>query len=472
MAEVLRCLARRASRLPRAGGAGGGQLDGKIAVTGAAAAGGQVDGRRVVTGLSGGATERPFLRGVVFDMDGTLTKPNLDFAEMHRRAGVALDADVIRETQKMPLEQRAKAEAAIEEIERAKAEAAIEEIEEEGRRTLQFMPGAVELGRWLGQHGIPIALVTRNSSKTAEYLQDMWVAAGAPRFEPLISRDSDLPPKPDPAAIGVIAHAWDQAPGRELVMVGDSVTHDVGFGRAAGVTTVLLDTGRAQKESKQGTAGPLEPDLVLTDLHAFAREAFARFEFDGRFGSDQQLKKYSAPEPTSATAKSAVAGDVRSIKDMPLSSLSAPDRFGNSALIWAAEAGQVQVMEALLKRLGAFEKGARLAGRKNSIIRRVLDAPGYVGNTALSRACRRGHAEVVRLLLAAGANPDLCNSKLQYPMHFAAFQQHKEVVRVLLDGGASTYVLDRKGRTPAEDTRCPDIRAAIHAARTGATARL
>ena len=29
------------------------------------------------------ATSRPTLRGVVFDMDGTLTKPNLDFAEMY-----------------------------------------------------------------------------------------------------------------------------------------------------------------------------------------------------------------------------------------------------------------------------------------------------------------------------------------------------------------------------------------------------
>ena len=31
---------------------------------------------------------RPALRGVVFDMDGTLTKPNLDFTEMYRRCGV------------------------------------------------------------------------------------------------------------------------------------------------------------------------------------------------------------------------------------------------------------------------------------------------------------------------------------------------------------------------------------------------
>ena len=39
-----------------------------------------------VSRSSGMATaSRPVLRGVIFDMDGTLTKPNLDFTEMYRR---------------------------------------------------------------------------------------------------------------------------------------------------------------------------------------------------------------------------------------------------------------------------------------------------------------------------------------------------------------------------------------------------
>ena len=38
-------------------------------------------------------------------------------------------------------------------------------------------------------------------------------------------------------------------------------------------------------------------------------------------------------------------------------------------------------------------------------------------------------------------------------------------VDALLAAGASTYVLDRKGRTPAEDTADEGIRAAILAAR-------
>jgi hypothetical protein len=46
-------------------------------------------------------------------------------------------------------------------------------------------------------------------------------------------------------------------------------------------------------------------------------------------------------------------------------------------------------------------------------------------------------------------------------MHFAAFQRHAAVVRVMLDAGMDTMVLDRKGRTPAEDTKDEAIRQMI-----------
>ena len=45
------------------------------------------------------------------------------------------------------------------------------------------------------------------------------------------------PPKPDPAALASIAAAWGLPLGPELLMVGDSPANDVGFGRAAGVST-------------------------------------------------------------------------------------------------------------------------------------------------------------------------------------------------------------------------------------------
>ena len=50
---------------------------------------------------------------------------------------------------------------------------------------------------------------------------------------------------------------------------------------------------------------------------------------------------------------------------------------------------------------------------------------------------------------------------MQYPLHFAAFKKHPDAVSILMKYGANTLVLDRKGRTPAEDTSDEAIRDAI-----------
>ena len=60
---------------------------------------------------------RPVLRGVVFDMDGTLTIPNLDFKEMYGRCGVDNSKDILEEVAAMPKEQQLAANRIIEEME-------------------------------------------------------------------------------------------------------------------------------------------------------------------------------------------------------------------------------------------------------------------------------------------------------------------------------------------------------------------
>ena len=53
---------------------------------------------------------------------------------------------------------------------------------------------------------MPTAMVTRNSAETVAHLHAaLWEPAGLVAFAPAISRDDDLPPKPDPAALGRIA---------------------------------------------------------------------------------------------------------------------------------------------------------------------------------------------------------------------------------------------------------------------------
>ena len=110
------------------------------------------------------ASRRP-LRGVVFDLDGTLTVPNLDFKVMYERCGVTQNEDILEAIAAMP-DDAAAAAAAI-----------VEEMEEEGRRTLQLTPGAREFAEWLARQDIPTALVTRNTRATIDHLHaTLWRA--------------------------------------------------------------------------------------------------------------------------------------------------------------------------------------------------------------------------------------------------------------------------------------------------------
>jgi len=183
----------------------------------------------------------PLLRGVVFDMDGTLTKPNLDFVEMYRRCGVDRSTDILAAIASMPP------------AEAAAANAVVDEMEAEGRRTLELFPGAVECCKWFSAHGIPTALVTRNTQATVAHLhRALWKPAGLRPFAPAISRDDlSVPPKPDPTALHTIAESWGVATS-ELLMVGDSAANDVAFGKRAGAATALVDSGRAQREGGDG----------------------------------------------------------------------------------------------------------------------------------------------------------------------------------------------------------------------------
>jgi HAD superfamily hydrolase (TIGR01549 family) len=375
----------------------------------------------------------PVLRGVVFDMDGTLTQPNLDFGEMYRRCGVDRSQDILEEIAAMPSSQQ------------QAANDILEEMEEEGRRTLQLMPGALELIQWLSSHDIPMALVTRNTRKSANVLTDKLLASVPTLFSTVITRDDDFPPKPDPAALHSIADRWQvELPSESILMVGDSVEMDIMFGKKAGVRTALLDT---KPEKTSGTAsGGVAPHFSVDHLGSLPRQLWLSYQIDSPLGTFAELHGLPPPEPTSDLTKAAAGGDLQSLNRLLETSsetaVNAVDSSsGNTALIWAAEMGQLEIVERLLSVSGID-----------------MHLPGYLGANAVNRAARRGHGLVLERLIQAGAQLDTPNDKMQYPLHFAAFKQHEDIVRLLLKSGASPYVLDRKGRTPAEDTSCESIR--------------
>jgi len=237
-------------------------------------------------------------------------------------------------------------------------------------------------------------------------------------------------------------------------MVGDSPSNDVAFGKSAGVSTALLDTGRRstvqnQKRDDHGDVvdgGRTTPDIVVDDLSDLAQELWKNFEIEGHLGSS--LLKYDTPTPTTEAAIAAAAGDLEALATFTIDQLNEQDETQNTPLIWASDAGQENVVRFLL-----LEKKRQ----KKTMI--DLDVRGgYLGATAVCRAARRGHTEILKLLAAGGADLDIPNTKLQFPLHFAAFKEHPEAVEALLEHGANPRVLDRKGRVPARDTKNVSIR--------------
>ena len=70
------------------------------------------------------------------------------------------------------------------------------------------------------------------------------------------------------------------------------------------------------------------------------------------------------------------------------------------------------------------------------------------GDTALTLASKYGNVEIVKVLLAAGADQHKADDDGWTPLMRAAYGGHMEVVQVLLAAGADKDKADNHGRTP------------------------
>jgi HAD superfamily hydrolase (TIGR01509 family) len=162
------------------------------------------------------------LRGVIFDLDGTLVDSGLDFPLMRREMGLPVGMPILEELAKIPPGERL--DACLRILERHESEAA-------ERATL--IPGVADLLASLSARKILQALFTRNTRRSTERVFERLGFS-----IPCVLTREDGPPKPDPAGLLKICSIW-QARVTEVIFMGDYL-HDINCGRNAGIRTILF----------------------------------------------------------------------------------------------------------------------------------------------------------------------------------------------------------------------------------------
>ncbi|KAL8491138.1 hypothetical protein ACS0TY_022971 [Phlomoides rotata] len=214
-------------------------------------------------------TAKAKLRGVVFDMDGTLTVPVIDFPAMYR--AVLGEEDYLKIKSENPSGIDILHHIETWSSDRQKrAYEIIADFEKQGSDRLQIMPGASELYAFLESKNVRRGLITRNVKDAVDLFHKRFGIV----FSPALSREFK-PYKPHPAPLLHICSNWEVQP-NEVMMIGDSLKDDVACGKRAGAFTCLLDeTGRYDSPEYQNVE--FKPDYKvssLVDVHSILEKDF------------------------------------------------------------------------------------------------------------------------------------------------------------------------------------------------------
>ena len=184
------------------------------------------------------------LRGVIFDLDGTLVESYLDFDRMRAEMDLPPGVPILETLATLPAERV------------AHCWKILERHEMQGVERAELIPGIPELLAILKQKQVRTAVFTRNSRGCTLATLERFSLT----FDTVLSRD-DAPPKPDPQGVFDICRQWNLRPA-ETAVVGDYV-FDLRAGRAASARTVLFARGNTPEQIAAWTP---EADLILHDF--------------------------------------------------------------------------------------------------------------------------------------------------------------------------------------------------------------
>jgi phosphoglycolate phosphatase len=206
------------------------------------------------------------LRAFVFDFDGTLAVPNIDFGLMRRQIDTIaerydVDPAAVRHLYILEMIDTVRAQLGQSGDRRGEdfhreAHASILALEIDCARRGGMLPGAIEVLQALRQQGFKIGVVTRNSASAVrticsviDTLCDVFLPREVVRFV-----------KPHPEHLQRALERL-QVLAQHAVMVGDGPI-DITAGKALGLKTVAVLTGGDRRESLLAS----QPDLILDSV--------------------------------------------------------------------------------------------------------------------------------------------------------------------------------------------------------------
>jgi hydrogenase expression/formation protein HypE len=171
------------------------------------------------------------IRAVLFDFDGTLTRPgSLDFAAIRAAVGCPAGTPVLEYIEGLSDEEA-----------RSRAAATLEAFEMAAARGSTPNRGAEEVLAALAARGIPFGILTRNSRASVRTALESFSSVREGDFRIIICREDAGRPKPHPDGVLLAARRFG-CRAAECLVVGD-YRFDVEAGGAAGAVTALLSNG-------------------------------------------------------------------------------------------------------------------------------------------------------------------------------------------------------------------------------------
>jgi hydrogenase expression/formation protein HypE len=171
------------------------------------------------------------IKAVLFDFDGTLTKPGaLDFARLKQTIGCPPKALILEFIQSLPTAARQK-----------EAYDTLERFERIAAENSEPNAGAEDLVKYLRSKGIALGILTRNTMGSIERALQNFVTLTVSDFDLIITRETPVKLKPSPDGVLLAAHKL-KVDVSQVLMLGDFI-FDIQAGQGAGSVTAFIDNG-------------------------------------------------------------------------------------------------------------------------------------------------------------------------------------------------------------------------------------